>query len=514
MKNNVLISVLGEKDFSNLKEEQGRILRIINKSDELINVVFSDLIILYTPDGNKIDEDTGMAGASYLEGFDTFRKHINENKTHLKLNSYPINTSDPSDYKIVWSALYSIIEKLNLNYSQNKYYINMSSGTSTMKACFLLLTQAGLINAELIQSKYRGLNFVDLEIENFPTIKKLEKANKEISRLKNLLKKTDIKYDINEIIGDSDEILDIKKQINVVSEFNFPVLITGETGTGKELVASAIHNCSVNKNEPFIPVNCGAISENLVESELFGYVKGAFTGADKDRDGVFKAVGKGTLFLDEIGDLPKSMQVKLLRVINEKTFSRVGAIGEKIKFEGRIIAATNKNLLKMIKTDEFRDDLFYRITGEIIEVPALRNRKDDINKIADFLLSKLNDRNNQKIHFENNALEELKNYEWFGNVRELKQVIERAYIYARYNKTSITPDLIRFLPANIPENEGLEQISIPENFDFESHFEELKKEYYNEALRRTQGNIKKASKLLNIKYDAFYKQIKDRNIKY
>ncbi|MBV4431426.1 MAG: sigma-54-dependent Fis family transcriptional regulator [Clostridium tyrobutyricum] len=228
------------------------------------------------------------------------------------------------------------------------------------------------------------------------------------------------------IIGYSSSLKECLIIAEKASKSTSTVLIRGESGTGKELIAKAIHNNSNRKNEPFVRINCAAIPENLFESELFGYEKGAFTGALKSKPGKFTLANKGTIFLDEIGDMPVSMQVKLLRVLQEREFESVGGLTTH-KVDVRIIAATNKNLEEMLKTNKFREDLYYRLNVINILLPPLRNRKEDINLLVEHFIKKLNKRLNKNIQgIGKNLLSYLQEYRWPGNIRELENIVERA----------------------------------------------------------------------------------------
>lgn len=242
------------------------------------------------------------------------------------------------------------------------------------------------------------------------------------------LKKTVQRFKGSSIIGDTEEIMQIKEMIAKVGPSEARVLITGQNGTGKELVARSLHDNSPRKDEPFIEVNCAAIPAELIESELFGHEKGAFTSAVKQKKGKFELATKGTLFLDEIGDMSASAQAKVLRALQENVIQRVG--GEKnIKVAPRIIAATNKNLRKEIEEGNFREDLFHRLSVILIHVPTLNDRPDDIPLLADhFLTMTCADHGIPRKKFSEDALEALKNTNWSGNIRELRNIVERMVI--------------------------------------------------------------------------------------
>ena len=235
-------------------------------------------------------------------------------------------------------------------------------------------------------------------------------------------------HGMGNLIGKSNKMQELFKMIEVVSATNSTVLLTGESGTGKELVAKAIHLNSPRAEESFVSVNCGAFTESLLESELFGYVRGSFTGAAGNKKGLFEVADKGTMFLDEVGDTSLAMQVKLLRVLQERTLRRVGGT-EEIPVDVRIIAATNRDLSEMVAENQFREDLFYRISVIPLELPPLRHRRDDIPLLAGYFLNRLNETMGRKIdRISDEALKKLETYEWPGNVRELENAMERAFI--------------------------------------------------------------------------------------
>lgn len=234
-----------------------------------------------------------------------------------------------------------------------------------------------------------------------------------------------------DIIGKTREMNEIFKTIGVLSANRVNVLIEGETGTGKELVARAIHRHGSYKDQPFVAINCSAIVENLLESELFGHEKGAFTGAVSAKQGMFEIAGFGTIFLDEIGELPMELQAKLLRVLQEKEFQRVGGL-KTLPLHARIIAATNRDLADMVRTGRFRDDLYYRLSVATIRIPPLRDRRDDIPLLVGHLLGKINmELHNRIDRVEKSAMKRLMNYPWPGNIRELENILTKAAILTK-----------------------------------------------------------------------------------
>ncbi|QQX77296.1 MULTISPECIES: sigma-54-dependent transcriptional regulator [Aequorivita] len=300
----------------------------------------------------------------------------------------------------------------------------------------------------------------------------------------------------NEIIGDSEAIKNVTQIIERVKDNKATIFISGESGTGKELVARSIHYNGKFSSAPFIAVNCGGIPENLLESELFGYVKGAFTGANDTREGFFQAANGGTVFLDEIGNASLAVQARLLRVLQEKEVVKVGARkGEKI--DVRIIAATNGNLREMIAKETFREDLYYRLTVVEINVPPLRERKEDIPLLADkFLLKYGNEYKDRYITIDTEAKTLLLRYEWPGNIRELENVIQRAVIMCdRSIGVNDLPEVLKY-QINFPE-EGLLSLK------------EMEKKYIQKVLAATNNNQTKAAEILQIDRKTLRGKIKE-----
>jgi len=291
------------------------------------------------------------------------------------------------------------------------------------------------------------------------------------------------------------------------------VLITGESGTGKELVARAIHRNSPRHQEPFITINCGGVPEQLLESELFGYKKGSFTGAVADKMGLFEAAHRGTIFLDEIGDLPLPLQVKLLRVVQDRSFKPVGGT-EEINVDVRIISATNINLEEKVIKDKFREDLFYRLNVIHIRIPPLRERKMDIPLLAQHFLEKYSQESGKEIkNISSYALKVLLDYSFPGNVRELENIVERSVALETSN--IILPDsltLSRF-KREMKKNEMADVDIPPEGIDLEEEVGKLEKQLLIKALKRTNSEMKKAAKLLNIPYRSIRYRLEKYGIK-
>lgn len=301
---------------------------------------------------------------------------------------------------------------------------------------------------------------------------------------------------VKNIVGTSDKMQAIYQMIETVAEVHSTVLVTGESGTGKELVARAIHDLSPRAEKPFISINCGAFTETLLESELFGYVKGAFTGANTNRKGLFEAADEGTIFLDEIGEMSTAMQVKLLRVLQEKKVRPVGA-HEEGSIDARVIAATNRDLKAMTEEGTFREDLFYRVSVIPIGLPPLRERQEDIPELAEHFIRKFCAQAGRDLTISPKAMQILESYAWHGNVRELEHTIERAVALEREDEIQperLPDHITNYNPARIDAEFDLPD----EGINLSSHLGNLEKTYVVEALRRTSGNQTKAADLLDM----------------
>ena len=327
----------------------------------------------------------------------------------------------------------------------------------------------------------------------------LEKKNlqKENILLKQVVRD---RYHFGNIIGQSPKMMVLYDLLEKVSPTKTNILIAGESGTGKELVAKAIHYNSPRKEKPFVTLNCGAIPESLIESELFGHMKGAFTDAIATRKGLFEVADEGTIFLDEISELPLLMQVKLLRVLQDKEFKRVGGT-EDIRVDVRIISATNKDLEEAVKEKRFREDLFYRLNVIQIKLPPLRDRKEDVQILANHFLKKYTEELNKNIlKISPEALQILLDYGYPGNVRELQNIIERAVALESHQELT-AHNLSSYLNEQSLMRKGPIDIDIPnEGVDLEKMVEDLERTLLLKALDKTKGIKKKAAELLHINF--------------
>jgi two-component system response regulator PilR (NtrC family) len=305
------------------------------------------------------------------------------------------------------------------------------------------------------------------------------------------------------IVGRSEKIARILEMVRSVAPTNSTVLITGESGTGKELVARAIHEASQRRNKPFVSINCGAFPETLLESELFGYLKGAFTGADSNRKGIIESANGGTLFLDEIGETRLSMQVKLLRVLQERMVRPLGGTQD-VPVDVRVIASTNRDLKAMVAEGRFREDLYYRVSVIPIHVPPLRERKEDIEPLARHFLKKYSlEMGKPARDFHPAVLSTLVSYHWPGNVRELENAVQHAVAVSDGRDGQI---VLEHLPGALQGNRRSEEkpVAIPkEGVDFETQIAEVEKSYLQEALRMAGGVRSRAAELLHMSYRSF-----------
>jgi DNA-binding NtrC family response regulator len=322
-------------------------------------------------------------------------------------------------------------------------------------------------------------------------------------RAENMLLKKQLRKssDFKTIVGNSEEMEKVFNLVDKVAESDSTIMIFGESGTGKELIARAIHQRSNRAGGPFVSINCGALPESLLESELFGHVKGSFTGAIKDKEGLFKVAQGGTFFLDEVGETSPTIQVKLLRVLQEREIIPVGGTNP-IRVEVRLIAATNADLEKAVKQENFRADLFYRLNVIPIQLPPLRKRRDDIPLLVNHFLAKYNENIDPKRQkaITKSAMEVLANYNWPGNVRELENVIERAVILSDGNEIKVDA-----LPDKIRQKEPSGQQLIMDKVQVT--LEELEREYLIKVLDDTNWQKKKASAILGINASTLYRKI-------
>lgn len=370
---------------------------------------------------------------------------------------------------------------------------------------FIIITAFGTVENAVTAMKKGAYDFISKPVnldELDLLLDRLIERQLLISEVKHLREQLSVKKNLQGVISSSQKMIEILDVASRVSESKASVLICGDSGTGKEVLARAIHSASLRFDKPFIAVNCAALNENLIESELFGHEKGAFTGADKQRKGRFETADGGTLFLDEIGDLPLTTQIKLLRFLQESEFERVGG-GGTISVDVRIIAATNRNIGKLIKEEKFREDLFYRLNVVNINIPPLRERKEDIPLLIDYFIKKyVSETNKINPAFSREALDILMKYRYPGNVRELENIVHHSLVLARDD--IITSKDLPFV-VNKLASENIEEVSYDENLSLPELVENLEKKLVKDALYKSNGNQSQAAKILSIS---------ERNLRY
>ena len=322
-----------------------------------------------------------------------------------------------------------------------------------------------------------------------------------------LLKRAlDSSHQFSNIIGRSEPMLAVFKMIETIARTNSTVLITGESGTGKDLVARAVHYNSMRRDQPFVALNCGAVPETLLESELFGHMRGAFTGADQNKKGLLEAAERGTIFLDEIGEMNASMQVKLLRVLQERRFRPLGGTDE-VRADVRVIAATNQELPRLVAEGRFREDLFYRINVIPIHLPPLRERREDIPVLARHFLDKFAP--GAQMQVSQSAMRVLMAYSWPGNIRQLENALERAVALSAGRAQIEVTDLPPEAQQGGDGEPGFPPILFPEEgVDFERFIADIEREMIRRSLERTHGNKGAAARLLNLKRTTLVEKLK------
>lgn len=374
----------------------------------------------------------------------------------------------------------------------------------------IMITAHGTIETAVEAMKKGAKDYIlkplrlDEIVAKVETISQLKSLIKENRYLKEKLAK---KFNFENIIGKNKKMQELFDLIRDIATTNSTVLIRGESGTGKELIANAIHFNSDRIDKPFVKVNCAVLAENLLESELFGHMKGSFTGAIKDKVGRFEMAHGGTIFLDEIGDISPNMQLKLLRVLAEGEFERVGG-NETKKVDVRVVAATNRNLEEAMRSGHFRQDLYFRLNVIPIDVPPLRERKDDIPLLVAHFLDKFNADFKKNIEaVDDEAMKYLQSYEWFGNIRELENLMERAIVL---NKTGILT--IKDFPIFISQTEMEEEINLDIDSDLTQVVDNFEKKLILKALRDNNFNKLRTAEKLGIHRSTFMSKLKKYEI--
>lgn len=411
---------------------------------------------------------------------------------------------NPTDYRTIYeNAKRHVQAYLDATSRKTRLTFQISSGTPAMQTIWIILANS-VFEARLLQSSVQQgvteVNFpFDIAADYLPEL--LKKNSKKISAL---FSGTPDQAGFKTIIHTSQAMKTLIQRAQLVAPYPVPVLIQGESGTGKELLAKAIHGASLLKGK-FVAINCGAIPEELFESELFGYKKGAFTGASTDKAGYIEEANGGTLFLDEIGEMPLRIQVKLLRLLQEGTFTRIGESSER-KADIRIISATNRNLVDEISLGTFREDLFHRLAVAILYVPPLRDREGDIGVLIDNLLVSANQKLQVNSDFKERKISvaaklQLIKHSWPGNVRELQNTLMRAAVWSHHEliDSQAIEDAMLQMPRKTSGSSDILNRPIQEGFDLEEIIGEVARHYLERAMKESGGNKSKAAKKLNFK---------------
>jgi len=438
-----------------------------------------------------------------------------------------IDIPDPTDYEALYLHMFRHSQTILDAHKKDepRYFIAIASGTPQMQTVWFLLCQSGIIPSTLLKTTpprflrpgKKAVSEIRLALDSFPRLQwpsenDLDKAAilQRMEKLEAERAEMILEFGTHRMIGKSPTLLSVMDTIRAASQYDSAVLIQGETGTGKEIVARAIHYNSIRKKEPFIVVNCAAIPESLVESELFGHERGAFTGAVQQQKGKFELADGGSIFLDEIGDMPLPAQAKVLRILQDGEITRIGG-NKPIKTNVRLLAATNRNLLSMIAEGTFRNDLYFRLKVIDIRLPSLRERREDIPLLVAHFLESNNQRWHQKKQISREVMHCLLNHAWPGNIRELENVIERAFVLCTENvilKDDLPPEIKSTMEDIVPLTAS---IAIPSGgIDLDQHLSDMEKVYFKEAIRIKEGNKEAAANLLKIKPHTFRKRAKEK----
>jgi two-component system response regulator AtoC len=432
----------------------------------------------------------------------------------LKKENYEVETASNGEEglkKIILSPFDQILCDIRMPHMDGMEFLKEAQKRGA-DATIIMMSAYGTIDSAIEAMKLGAYDYISKPFKPDEIILTLKKAEeRERLRKENELLRSEVQkeYSFKNIISKNEKMLNIFEVIKKVAPYKSTILITGESGTGKELIARALHYNSDRSQCPFIPVNCGAIPENLLESELFGHIKGAFTDAIRTKKGLFEEADGGTLFLDEIGELPPQLQVKLLRVLQDGEIRKVGE-SKSIQIDVRIITATVKDLVKEVNEGHFREDLFYRLNVLPIHIPPLRERKEDIPLLVHHFIDKYSHSMNKNVvGITSKALDALMNYRWYGNVRELENTIERAIVLT--DKENIE---LENLPIEIQNFQDQIQTApfTEEELSIKKASKFLETNLIKKALKKAKGNHTHAARLLELSHRALLYKIKEYGI--
>ena len=474
---------------------------LVGKEDQpgpilsVVNVLQFDRVFLFsTPRTVELTRATACAIESRQPG--------------LCVETVDLPLNDPTDYRSILLALREHGTAIRERFPNAQISISTASGTPQMHACWLLLAASHELPAQLLHVRppqfliegEPAVSIVDLTGPDFPIVRpafpriQLPADDSESP--------PDLPAALHElgIVAQHPSTQAAIQKAAAVAPYNIPVLILGETGTGKELMARLVHRLSQRSLPKFVPINCGAIPQDLVESTLFGHKKGAFTGATTDLVGKFELANGGTLFLDEVGELPPAVQVKLLRVLEDSVVEPIGS-NQRRQVDVRIVAATNRNLADEIKAGRFREDLYYRLNTAILRLPALRERRTEIPTLSVAILDSINQMLKKQRQISSEALIKLQAHNWPGNIRDLRNVLQRAVIYGG-GRATIQPQDIVFddVPAHNGRASGIPEPQ--EGFRLEDYLSDVRKQLILRALEISSGNQSEAARLLGVSAQA------------
>ncbi len=471
-------------------DEAGPVLTVVGE------VGFDAVFLFSTPSTNEVSERT--------------RDELGKRFPNTAVSMVSVPVKDPTNYLEILKHLRKHYAMIAAKHDGAEFYISVSSGTPQMHACWMMLAASGEIPAKVLQS--RAAKFTpagksrvwetDFSDPAFPTVK----AFKNLAALDEFAGLDDATRESLGIVGDNHAFLRALEKAQLLAEYDSHVLLLGETGVGKEVFADAIHHWSNRRGKPFIPINCAGLAEHLIESQLFGHKKGAFTGANELHIGCFEAANGGTLFLDEIGELPLKLQSNLLRALGEGKIVRLGTTKE-IKVDVRVIAATNTDIDDAVKRRAFRKDLSHRFDDRI-NIPALRERRSDIPRLAQHFLDEWNSKHRKQLRLSADAIRRLSGHSWPGNIRQLRKVIESS---ARLCKGSIIkPSALEFYGDS--GDESILELPEPhEGFSLADYQAEVRARLIEMALEKSNGNKSQAGRLLGMTPQAISQEVKRKS---
>ncbi|HXI10727.1 MAG TPA: sigma-54 dependent transcriptional regulator [Thermodesulfobacteriota bacterium] len=434
----------------------------------------------------------------------------------LEMNGYRVTTAPSGEAGIETARKKDfdiVLTDLKLPAATGIDVIKAVKTISPNTAC-IILTGYGSIETTIEAMKAGAFTYLQKPLGKDQLLVTLDKAYEVYSlKAENSKLKKEITDNCTEaILGSSSEIQNVRDVITKIADTDSTVLILGESGTGKELVARALHYGSTRNNKPFVPINCAAIPEDLLESELFGYEKGAFTGAIATKIGRFEAANEGTVFLDEIGDMSPGLQVKILRVLQEKEFERVGGRST-IKVDVRVVAATNQDLERAVEEKKFRNDLYYRLNVIPIHLPPLRERKEDVALLVNHFIEKIAQRKKKTIKGINSeALRSLEGYDWPGNIRELENLVERLVVLKEPDSFITLKDLPEKIRKGAVDTASTSITFSTEGLDFNTAVDNFERNLILDALNRVNGVKKKAAEILNLNRTTLIEKMKRKGL--